>query len=178
MRAWSPPLSGTAKSLLEVTCRLQGDWSHRAGQYAFLTCDRLEGAHPFTIASADRGCGEVRFSIKALATTPGACRTTWRSAPGSRWEGPYGCFDFRRGRPGGRSGRRRIGVTPFIAWLERCRPRRKARRRWSCTIACAPQEALFAGRLRELLRTLAQRDPCTSAIATSRASRRRRNWAC
>ncbi|MGV8671100.1 reductase, partial [Pseudomonas aeruginosa] len=41
------------ESLLEVTCRLQGDWSHRAGQFAFLTCDRLEGAHPFTIASAD-----------------------------------------------------------------------------------------------------------------------------
>lgn len=73
------------ESLLEVTCRLQGDWSHRAGQFAFLTCDRLRvpirSPSPAPTAAAARCASASRH----WATTPGACRTTWRSAPGSRW---------------------------------------------------------------------------------------------
>lgn len=107
--------------LTEVTCRLGEGWrGHRAGQFAFVTFDRLEGAHPFTIASADHGDGRVRFEIKALGDyTKGLAR---HLQPGQlvRIEGPYGCFNMPSGPhkrdqvwiAGG------IGVTPFLAWLE------------------------------------------------------------
>lgn len=105
----------------QVTCQLGKDWvGHQPGQFAFATFNRLEGAHPFTIASADRGDGRVVFQIKALGDyTKGLAH---RLSVGQRItvEGPYGRFDFRRGSPrvrqvwiaGG------IGITPFMAWLE------------------------------------------------------------
>lgn len=107
--------------ITEVVCRLDENWrGHRAGQFAFVTFNRLEGHHPFTIASADRGDRCVTFQIKGLGDyTRGLAR---RLHVGQRMdiEGPYGRFDFRRGRrsadqiwiAGG------IGVTPFLAWLE------------------------------------------------------------
>ncbi len=80
----------------------------------------MEGDHPFTIASADRGDRRVTFEIKALGDyTRGLAR---RLQAGARMtaEGPYGRFNLApddSGRPqiwvaGG------IGVTPFLAWLE------------------------------------------------------------
>lgn len=111
----------TSPHVTEVTCRLSTDWpGHRAGQFAFVTFDRLEGPHPFTIASADRGDHRVTFQIKALGDyTRNLARRLDAGQP-MRIEGPYGRFDFRRGRrraaqiwiAGG------IGVTPFLAWLE------------------------------------------------------------
>ncbi|MFO6375217.1 FAD-binding oxidoreductase, partial [Pseudomonas aeruginosa] len=140
------------ESLLEVTCRLQGDWSHRAGQFAFLTCDRLEGAHPFTIASADRGCGEVRFSIKALGDYTRRLQDNLEVGARVEVEGPYGCFDFRRGLAGRQvwvaAG---IGVTPFIAWLESLQAAPESAPSVELHYCVRnSQEALFAGRLREL----------------------------
>lgn len=120
--------SGTVESvrapgphITEVTCRLSGDWpGHRAGQFAFVTFDRLEGPHPFTIASADRGDHRVTFHIKALGDYTRNLAHRLEAGQPMRIEGPYGRFDFRRGRrratqiwiAGG------IGVTPFLAWLE------------------------------------------------------------
>jgi predicted ferric reductase len=50
-----------------VRCRLDRGWrGHRPGQFAFVTFDDKEGAHPFTIASADQGDRVIRFQIKAL----------------------------------------------------------------------------------------------------------------
>ncbi|MGV8664049.1 FAD-binding oxidoreductase, partial [Pseudomonas aeruginosa] len=107
------------EGLREVTWRLEGDWLQRAGQFAFLSCDRLEVAHPFTIASADRGCGDVRFSIKALGDYARRLQDSLEVGSRVEVEGPYGCFYFRRGLAGGQvwvaAG---IGVTPFIACLE------------------------------------------------------------
>lgn len=105
----------------EVTCRLDEQWSgHRAGQFAFVTFDRFEGAHPFTIASADRGDRRITFAIKALGDYTRGLADRLRAGQAVQVEGPYGRFDFR-------SSTRRteqiwiaggIGVTPFLAWLE------------------------------------------------------------
>ena len=50
-----------APGLTQVRCRLDAPWpGHRAGQFAFVTFDRVEGEHPFTIACADRGDRRVK----------------------------------------------------------------------------------------------------------------------
>lgn len=105
--------------ILRVTCRVEGDWHHRAGQFAFLTTDRREGAHPFTVSGADDGTGRVQFSIKALGDYTRRLQTSLAAGQPVTVEGPYGCFDYRRGddRPQIWVGAG-IGVTPFISWLE------------------------------------------------------------
>ena len=69
------------------------------GQFAFVTFDSSEGAHPFTIASADRGDRTVTFAIKALGdyTQPLS-----RAGRGDHVcvEGPYGRFELSRADPG------------------------------------------------------------------------------
>lgn len=105
--------------VLEVALQLDGSWpGHRAGQFAFVTFDRGEGAHPFTIASAWQGDGRLTFMIKALGDHTGTLAA--RLAAGDRVtvEGPYGRFDFD-----GEAQRQiwvagGIGITPFIARLE------------------------------------------------------------
>lgn len=104
-----------------VRCRLDQGWDgHRPGQFAFVTFNAKEGAHPFTIASADQGDKTISFQIKALGDyTKGLAQ---RLQPGQtvQVEGPYGRFDIARCNrkskqiwiAGG------IGVTPFLAWLE------------------------------------------------------------
>ncbi|MDR0439668.1 MAG: ferric reductase-like transmembrane domain-containing protein [Candidatus Accumulibacter sp.] len=95
------------------------DWpGHMAGQFALLTFDSAEGAHPFTIASAWYPGASLRFAIKALGdytrTLPGEVR------PGDAViiEGPYGRFDFGEISEdqvwiaGG------VGIVPFLARLE------------------------------------------------------------
>ncbi|MDK8465448.1 ferric reductase-like transmembrane domain-containing protein [Marinobacter sp. SS13-12] len=110
-----------APDVTEVTCHLGQAWrGHRAGQFAFVTFDTLEGAHPFTIASADRGDGRVTFLIKSLGDFTRNLSQKIRAGQTVTVEGPYGCFNFDRRKrhshqiwiAGG------IGVTPFLAWLE------------------------------------------------------------
>lgn len=108
--------------VLEVVCDAGQDWrGHRPGQFAFLTFDRQEGPHPFTIASAPQPDSRtICFQIKALGDyTRKLAGRLWVGQP-VRVEGPYGRLDYRKGRrkasqvwvAGG------IGVTPFLAWLE------------------------------------------------------------
>lgn len=120
-------VSSPAPDITEVVCRLDGAWrGHRAGQFAFVSfvdSDPFEGAHPFTIASADHGDRSVTFQIKALGDY--TRRLAGRVAAGQAVtvEGPYGRFVLdRRDRKahqiwvaGG------IGVTPFLAWLDELR---------------------------------------------------------
>lgn len=57
----------TPAQITEVVCDMGRRWpGHRAGQFALVTFDRLEGAHPFTLSSADNGNGQLSFQIKAL----------------------------------------------------------------------------------------------------------------
>ena len=111
--------------VLEVTCELCPRWpGHAAGQFAFVTLDRREGAHPFTIASAPHaGRHDVTFQIKALGDFTRRLAATLREGAPVTVEGPYGRFE-RPADPaagpqvwvaGG------IGVTPFLAWLEAAR---------------------------------------------------------
>ena len=110
-----------ARDVTEVSCHMGPTWrGHRAGQFAFVTFDRLEGAHPFTIASADRANGTVTFLIKSLGDYTRNLSHKISVGQAVKVEGPYGRFNFdRRNRKsqqiwiaGG------IGVTPFLAWLE------------------------------------------------------------
>lgn len=104
--------------VLEVHARLR-DWKgHQSGQFALVTFDTREGAHPFTIASAWLGDGHVRFAIKSLGDYTRALPARLQSGDPLIVEGPYGQFDFVCKQPrqiwiaGG------IGLTPFVARLE------------------------------------------------------------
>jgi predicted ferric reductase len=110
-----------AHDVTEVTCHLGPAWrGHRAGQFAFVTFSTLEGAHPFTIASADRKNGTVTFLIKSLGDFTRNLSDKIRVGQTVKIEGPYGRFNFdRKNRKahqiwiaGG------IGITPFLARLE------------------------------------------------------------
>ncbi len=108
--------------VLEVVCEPDSQWpAHRPGQFAFLTFDRAEGAHPFTIACAAKtGSRRISFQIKALGDYTRTLGQHLYVGQPVQIEGPYGRLDYRDGRPdaaqvwvaGG------IGVTPFLAWLE------------------------------------------------------------
>ncbi|QTN30307.1 ferric reductase-like transmembrane domain-containing protein [Rhodoferax sp. AJA081-3] len=104
-----------------VRCQLDRAWrGHRPGQFAFVRFDDGEGAHPFTIASADRGDNTVSFQIKALGDYTGTLAQHLRMGQTVQVEGPYGRFELARRNPKARqiwiAGG--IGVTPFLAWLE------------------------------------------------------------
>ena len=104
--------------VLRVDVQLQPGWpGHQAGQFAFVTFHRDEGAHPFTIASAWQADGQLRFLIKGLGDYTSDLPQRLRAGDSVTVEGPYGCFDFDGPRrqiwiAGG------IGITPFIARLK------------------------------------------------------------
>ena len=110
-----------ANEVTTVRCHLVRGWrGHQAGQFAFVTFDDKEGAHPFTIASADHGDSTVSFQIKALGDYTKHLAERLQPGQTVRVEGPYGRFDIARRDPRARqiwiAGG--IGVTPFLAWLE------------------------------------------------------------
>jgi len=107
--------------VLEVTCQLPKQWSHRPGQFAFLTFDRFEGAHPFTVRSADLADGQVVFAIKALGDYTTRLQTELEAGRKVIAEGPYGYFDLQLQGDEQVWVGAGIGVTPFIAWLESLR---------------------------------------------------------
>ena len=106
--------------VLEIDVKLDGRWpGHDAGQFAFLTFDDAEGAHPFTIASAWQNDGLLTFFIKELGDYTSSLPDTLKAGQPVKIEGPFGRFDFNTGKPrqvwiaGG------IGITPFIARMQR-----------------------------------------------------------
>ena len=105
--------------VVEVCCQMDGDWpGHRAGQFARVTFDAAEGAHPFSIANGDNPERQLRFLIKALGDYTGRLADTLAPGMAVTMEGPYGRFlPAPAARPqawvaGG------IGITPFMAWLD------------------------------------------------------------
>lgn len=110
-----------AADIVAVRCRLTGGWAgHRPGQFALVSFDPDEGAHPFTIAGADQGDGTIEFRIKALGDHTRQLAGRLQSGQAVDVEGPYGRFDVarinRRARQLWVAGG--IGVTPFLAWLD------------------------------------------------------------
>ena len=108
--------------VLKVALTLKERWSgHQAGQFAFVTFDRREGPHPFTISSDWHGDGKLMFLIKGLGDYTNTLPTALKVGAIVKVEGPYGRFCFDSGQPrqprqiwvaGG------IGITPFIARLQ------------------------------------------------------------
>jgi predicted ferric reductase len=106
--------------VLESEIEVGEGWpGHRPGQFAFVTSDVAEGAHPYTIASdwhdEDR---RITFIVKELGDHTRRLRETLRIGQPVRVEGPYGCFTFDDGS------RRQIwvgggiGITPFVARMK------------------------------------------------------------
>lgn len=141
-------------NILGITVRLPATWpGHRAGQFAFVTFDPGEGAHPFTIASADHGDRQVTFQIKALGDYTRRLGENLSIGQLATVEGPYGRFELARHRSdaqqvwiaGG------IGITPFLAWLDALRGdpgRAPAAELHYCTVD--RESDPFVGRLRAL----------------------------
>lgn len=106
-------------AVLDVGVRLDTAWpGHHAGQFAFVTFDGKEGAHPFTMSSAWHDDGRLMFSIKGLGDYTRTLPERLRVGQAVTVEGPYGRFEFQGERErqiwvaGG------IGITPFIARLQ------------------------------------------------------------
>src|SRR5574340_616274 len=109
-----------ALRVLETAVVLEDGWrGHTAGQFAFVTSDKKEGAHPYTIASAwspdDR---RLVFITKALGDHTGRLRDRLKIGMPVTVEGPYGCFDFDDAQPRQIWVGAGIGITPFVARLK------------------------------------------------------------
>jgi predicted ferric reductase len=105
--------------VLNVHIQLKDRWAgHEAGQFAFVSFDKKEGAHPFTLTSAWNGDGHLGLLIKGLGDHTRALITTLKAGQLVTVEGPYGQFNFRGEQPrqiwvgGG------IGITPFVARMK------------------------------------------------------------
>lgn len=117
-------VSSPAPDVTEIVCRLDDAWpGHQAGQFAFIGFERFEGAHPFTIASADHGNRSLTFQIKALGDYTRQLASRVAVGQAVTVEGPYGRFVLGRQDHTARqiwiAGG--IGVTPFLAWLDALR---------------------------------------------------------
>lgn len=108
-----------ALNTLAIRIQLKGNWAgHQAGQFAFVTLNKKEGPHPFTISSAWTGDGQIKFTIKALGDYTRTLADTVKLGDVVRVEGPYGGFTFQ-------SETKRqiwigagIGITPFMARMK------------------------------------------------------------
>lgn len=143
------------EDVIEVVCEMGASWpGHRAGQFAFVTFDHEEGAHPFTIASANHeGTRKLTFQIKSLGDYTGTLAGRLVCGQAVCVEGPYGRFLGGQGRErepqvwvaGG------VGITPFLAWLDDIRrnPENAPRAQLHYCVRDAQNDPFFA-RLRAL----------------------------
>ena len=105
---------------IECGITLEPGWpGHRPGQFAFVTSNVSEGAHPYTIASAwEPASRHINFIVKELGDHTRRLKARLKVGMPVSVEGPYGCFDFEDGKThqiwigGG------IGITPFIARMK------------------------------------------------------------
>lgn len=106
--------------VLESRIALQPGWpGHAAGQFAFVTSDHREGAHPYTIASAwNPQDPHITFITKALGDHTRRLRNYLKVGMPVTVEGPYGCFDFEDGLPRQIWIGAGIGITPFVARMK------------------------------------------------------------
>ncbi len=109
-----------ALSVLETRIVLDERWrGHQPGQFAFVTSNPREGAHPYTIASAwnpqDR---RISFVTKALGDHTRTLHERLRVGDRVKVEGPYGRFIFKCDQPRQIWIGAGIGITPFIARMK------------------------------------------------------------
>ena len=106
--------------VLETAIQLQPGWrGHKAGQFAFVTSHRDEGAHPYTIASAwNPATRRIVFITKALGDHTSQLPKLLQTGTPVTVEGPYGCFDFDDRKPRQIWIGAGIGITPFISRMQ------------------------------------------------------------
>ncbi|HEY9280777.1 MAG TPA: ferric reductase-like transmembrane domain-containing protein, partial [Eoetvoesiella sp.] len=81
--------------VLNVAIQLRDQWApHQAGQFAFVTFDEKEGAHPFTISSSWNHHGRLNFHIKELGDYTRTLPSVLKPGQAVVVEGPYGRFEF------------------------------------------------------------------------------------
>lgn len=108
-------------AISEVTLRPKKDSikKHRAGQFLFVRFpgdNSLDESHPFTISSAPSE-DVLRLTIKASGDFTRHLFRNLKPGADAVVEGPYGLFDYKKGRQkqiwiaGG------IGLTPFLAFI-------------------------------------------------------------
>ena len=109
-----------ALGVLETTLRVDQRWrGHRAGQFAFVTSDRAEGAHLDTIASAwNPQERRISFVTKALGDHTATLPQTLAVGQHVTVEGPYGHFTFEGPEPRQIWIGAGIGITPFLARMK------------------------------------------------------------
>ncbi|MBC7164522.1 MAG: ferric reductase-like transmembrane domain-containing protein [Roseovarius sp.] len=113
---------------LEIVIDVPEGWpGHKPGQFAFVTSNLSEGAHPYTIASDwNEKSPRITFIIKELGDHTSRLRAELEAGQDVKIEGPYGCFTFDDACPrqiwigGG------IGITPFVAHMKHIAIRRAA----------------------------------------------------
>lgn len=112
---WYPELR-----VLETAIDLQPGWpGHASGQFAFVTSDRHEGAHPYTIASAwNPRAPQVVFFTKELGDHTRTLKERLKGGMQVTVEGPYGAFTFADQRAHQIWIGAGIGITPFIARMK------------------------------------------------------------
>jgi predicted ferric reductase len=136
--------------VLRVGITLDGAWpGHQAGQFAFVTFDRKEGPHPFSLSSAWRDDGKLAFSIKGLGDYTRTLPDTLHKGDPVTVEGPYGCFDFKGRKPGQIWVAGGIGIAPFIGRLQALAETGGGRDVELFYSTSAPDQA-FIGKIRQL----------------------------
>ena len=109
------------KDVTEINLAPQGRAiSHQAGQFTFINFDplALRETHPFTISSAPKKDGSLRFMIKGLGSYTKRLGTALEKGTSARVSSAYGHFSLKATDGpqvwigGG------IGITPFMAWAQ------------------------------------------------------------
>lgn len=106
--------------VIEGCIQIEKGWQgHSPGQFAFVTSKTVEGAHPYTIASAwhpeERS---LTFVVKQLGDWTGQLENWLKVGMPVTVEGPYGCFDFKDNQSRQIWIGAGIGITPFIARMK------------------------------------------------------------
>lgn len=107
-------------NVVQVTVKVAEGWQgHQAGQFAFVTSKKSEGAHPYTIASSwDATTAELSFIIKGLGDWTNQLSTWLKVGMPVMVEGPYGNFTFDDSCSEQIWVGAGIGITPFIAKMK------------------------------------------------------------
>ncbi len=124
------------------------------GQFALLTLDENQPAHPFTVIREDLQHDIVVFAVKAQSKFTHQLLDQVELNKSVTVEGPYGRFIMPDSGPQEYWIARDIGITPFMAWLEGLvaeGERRPGAELYYCVNS--EQDVLFADRLTALTET-------------------------